>query len=193
MSEGEKLHQLLEFMVQTGQTAYEYDELIPAFKYGVFKKPNAKEIERLCSVLIFDGLVLNAPGPKSGGISVKPQAIEAYYGKKYFEVKEKVSYSSIAVLGATVIGSALVGGFGWLGYISHDRGEKLKNAEQRIQTASELDQKRLSQIDSLSASKNSLSTKKDSLQKLVNNLRSEIEILKTPAPKKPAKAKQKRK
>ena len=78
MSEGEKIHSLLKYIVKTGQTTYEYDELIPAFKYGFFKKPNAKEIERLCAAMIFDGLVANSPGKNSGGISIKPQAIEAY-------------------------------------------------------------------------------------------------------------------
>ena len=41
MTEGEKLHRLLKFIVKTGLNTYEYDELIPAFKYGIFKKPNA--------------------------------------------------------------------------------------------------------------------------------------------------------
>ena len=186
MTEGEKLHRLLKFIVKTGLNTYEYDELIPAFKYGIFKKPNAKEIERLCSMLIFDGLVLNSPGKKSGGISIKPQAIEAYYGGKYFEEKEEEGYSSSAILGAVVIGGAVAGGLLWLGYLSYDRGEKLKSAEKRIQTAEQLDQKRLRQIESLSAGR-------DSLQNHVNTMQTQIEYLKRPALKEPVKVKRRKK
>ena len=170
MSEGEKIHSLLKYIVKTGQTTYEYDELIPAFKYGFFKKPNAKEIERLCAAMIFDGLVANSPGKNSGGISIKPQAIEAYYGGKYFTEDEKPRYSLSAILGAVVV-IAVLGGFGWLGYMTYEQGEKLKQTEQHIQAAGELNQKRLEKIESLSA-------REDSLKQLVDTLRTELKNLK---------------
>ena len=114
MSEGEKLHRLLEFMAKTGQKSYTYDELIPAYTYGIFKKPNEKEIERLCAVLINDELVSDAPTSKSGGIAVKPQAIAAYYAKKYFQEEEKPGFSISAILIAVIIVGLVVGAYpGW--------------------------------------------------------------------------------
>ena len=193
MSEGEKLHRLLEFIAKTDQQSYDYDELIPAYKYGFFKKPNVKEIERLCTLLIQDELLLGTPGNKSGGITVKPQAIAAYYANKYFQKEEEAGYSSSTILRGVIIGGLVLGGLMWLGYIVYERGENLQNAEEKIQNA-ELkiqqaeaqNQKRQRQIESLSSSK-------DSLLNQVKSMRTEIENLKKPVQKKPTKVKRSKK
>lgn len=170
MSEEEKIHRLLKYIVKTGQTTYEYDELIPAFSYGLFRKPNVKEIERLCQAMIFDGLVSDSPGKNFGGIAIKPHAIEAYYGNKYFTESEKPGYSLKAVAGL-FIGLGMLGGLAWLGYMTYEQGEKLKQTEQHIQAARDLNQQRLQMIDSLAA-------REDSLKQLVDTLRSELHSLK---------------
>ncbi len=189
MSEGEKLHRLLEFISKTDQKSYEYDELIPAYKYGFFKKPNVKEIERLCRILINDELLSELSGKKTGGIEVKPQAIAAYYANRYFQKEEKPGYSSSAILSGIIIGGLVLGGLVWLGYMIYERGERLQSAEekiqkaeQRIQQAEVLDQKKQRQIESLSSSK-------DSLLNQVKTMRTEIENLKKPVQKKPTKGK----
>ena len=192
MSEGEKLHRLLEFIAKTDQQSYDYDELIPAYKYGFFKKPNIKEIERLCRILVNDELLSDSPGKKTGGIEVKPQAIAAYYANRYFQ-KEEAGYSSSAILRGAIIGGLVLGGLVWLGYIVYERGENLQNAEEKIQNAElkiqqaeVLNQKRQRQIESLSSSK-------DSLLNQVKSMRTEIENLKKPVQKKPTKVKRSKK
>lgn len=170
MSEEEKIHRLLKYIVKTGQTTYEYDELIPAFSYGLFRKPNVKEIERLCQAMIFDGLVSDSPGKKYGGIAVKPQAIEAYYGGKYFTEAEKPGYS-LGALAALFVGVGMLAGLAWLGYMTYQQGQQLKQTEQHIQTARDLNQQRLRMIDSLASPE-------DSLKQLVDTLRAELHSLK---------------
>jgi len=185
MSEGEKLHRLLEFMAKTGEKTYLYEELIPAFSYGIFKKPNEKEIERLCGILIQDELVVDAPGKKSGGIAIKPQAVAAFYANKYYQEEEQPKVSSAAVLKAVVIIGVIAGGFLWLGYVSWERGEKIKVAEERLQQDALRDQERLKKIESLTLSRDSLRTQ-------VQKLRTEIDNLKKAAEKKPAPVKKKK-
>ncbi len=170
MSEGEKIHRILKYIVKSGQTTYEYDELVAAFRYGLFKKPNVKEIERLCGAMIFDGLVTNAPGKNYGGIAIKPQALEAFYGNKYFTESEKPRYSLSAILGVMLV-VGMLGGIGWLGYMTYAQGNELQQTEQEILRAEKLNQFRLQKIDSLSH-------REDSLKQLVDTLRAELHGLK---------------
>jgi len=170
MSEGEKIHRILKYIVKSGLTTYEYDELIPAFRYGLFKKPNVKEIERLCAAMIFDGLVSNSPGKNYGGIAVKPQAIEAYYGNKYFTESEKPKYSLPAILGVMLV-VGMLGGIAWLGYMSYEQGKELRQTEGEVQAATELSRLRMLKIDSLAH-------REDSLKQLVDTLRAELHGLK---------------
>ena len=186
MSEGEKLHRLLEFIAKTGEKSYSYEDLIPAFNYGVFKKPNEKEIERLCAILINDELVVDAPDKKSGGINVKPQAVAAYYANKYFQEEEQPKYSGTAILRVVGMVGLIAVGFLWVGYVTYSRGLKLKSAKENLQQDSVRDLNRLKQIESLTASR-------DSLRNLVKALRVENENLKKPVEKKPTPAKPKRK
>lgn len=179
MSEGEKIHRILKFIVKSGQTSYEYDELIPAFRYGLFKKPNVKEIERLCAAMIFDGLVTNAPGKKYGGIAIKPQAIEAYYGNKYFTESEKPRVSSTAVLGVLIV-ITMLGGIAWLGFVSYKQGEELRQTEAEMKRTEDLNMRHLQRIDSLS-------DREDSLKQLVDTLRAELQGLKNAMKEAPAK------
>ena len=180
------MHRLLEFIAKTGEKSYTYEDLIPSFRYGVFKKPNEKEIERLCAILIQDELVVDAPGKNSGGIAIKPQAVAAYYANKYFTEEERPQVSSAAVLRVVVVVGIIVGGFSWLGYVAYERGEKLKSAEENLQNNVIRDQERLKEIERLSASR-------DSLRNQVKIQRKEIENLKKPVEKKPTPAKPKRK
>jgi len=186
MSEGEKLHRLLEYISTTGQSSYEYDELIPAYKYGIFKRPNVKEIERLCKVLVNDDLVTDLEGRKSGGIVIKPQAIAAFYAGKYFQEEEDAGYSSSSILGAVVVGLLVVGGGLWLGYQVYDRGKKLQEAQQTIQRLELRDVEKQAKIGSLTISK-------DSLQNLVTTMSKEIEDLKKPIVKPSTRATRKKK
>ena len=55
--------------------------------------------------------------------------------------------------------------------MTYEQGEKLKQTEQHIQAAGELNQKRLERIESLSA-------REDSLKQLVDTLRTELKNLK---------------
>ncbi|MDZ4714373.1 MAG: hypothetical protein SH819_02800 [Cytophagales bacterium] len=175
MSEREKLHRLLKFIIESGRETYSYDELIPAFKYGLFKKPNEKEIERLCAHLISEGLVANAPALKPGGITLKAPGLEAFYAGKYHDEEEEApGYSSAAVLGALLIAFLVIGGAGWLWYIGHQRGQLLQEAEGKTRAAEQMYMQQMHRMDSLKI-------EKDSLQGVVNKLRKEVEELKKPA------------
>lgn len=187
MSEGEKLHRLLEYIAKTGEKSYLYEDLIPAFSYGMFKKPNEKEIERLCAILINDELVVDAPGKKSGGIAIKPQAVAAYYANKYFQEEEQPKVSGSAVLRVLIIGGVVAGAFFWVGYTAWERGSKLNAAEENLQQDAVRDQQRLKTIESITASR-------DSLRGQIKALRTEIDNLKKAAAEaKSAPAKRKRK
>ena len=173
------------YIEKTSKKSYEYDELIPAYKYGIFKKPNVKEIARLCTVLINDGLVLDSPGKRSGGIVIKPQAIAAYFAGKYFQEEKKPGYSRTTIQ-AVIAGMFVIGGGLLLGYSLYDKDEKLQKAEQIIRNMEVRDQESLKQIRSLSSTR-------DSLRNVIKNQRTEIENLKKPAAKEPAKVKRSKK
>ena len=182
MSEGEKLHRLLEFMATTGQKSYTYEELIPAYKYGLFKQPNTTEIQRLCHILLTDELVTDGTQSGHPGITVKPAADAAYYSNKYFQPEEGRSGISVSVVQVLLfVGGVVVASAIWYFYMISDRNR-------RIDEAAAIDQTRLQQVEILSK-------KKDSLQNVVKNISAELAKAKkaTAKPATPKKAVTKKK
>ncbi len=136
MSDGEKLHKILEFMFKVHaivihaepvistharKSTYTHEQLLEVFKPRLFKKRiTINEISRLCAILTMDGLgtVMKKPGfeNKIGGtigISIDHVKVsEAYRDRKYL-ANEKPSFVDSNVIKWIVIIFAILGFFGW--------------------------------------------------------------------------------
>jgi hypothetical protein len=81
MSEGEKIHRLLKYIVESNSSNWEWtsESLMPAFEDAL----NKYEIEYLCGVLITNGDVADNRNKDYFAIGFTDISKSAYFGKKY--------------------------------------------------------------------------------------------------------------